>query len=244
MNKKSTLGRLAFWCALSGLLLTLLLLIYLFILAFPASQGLAKIIAPQSIYPYLKTISIVIAGISAALVVLGIIAGISALAKKQRRGALAGLILGGIWLVLVIALVVVGLAIFSAFKGEKRLVKTEYEKWEKCRHNQQQLELIINEFWKKDHPNAAKEEIVKLNMGPEGDLVGFKMPNGQIIYYTGDMAIFDCPSDGDEKDPQDKDIDYAVDYVDKDGKAHVKCIEPEGVKAGHNQATMEKETEE
>jgi ABC-type transport system involved in multi-copper enzyme maturation permease subunit len=244
MSKKPFLGRLAFWLSFSGLLLTLLLLIYLFILAFPASQGLAKIIAPQSIYPYLKTISIIITTVSAGLVALGIIIGINALVKKQRKGALAGIILGGIWLLLVIALVVLGLVVFSAFKGEKKLPKTEYEKWEKCRHNQQQLELIINEFWKKDHPNASKEDIMKLNLGPDGDLVGFKTPEGQIIYYTGDMSIFDCPGDGNDKDPQDKDIDYAVDYVDKEGKAHVKCIDPEGVKAGHNQATMEKETEE
>ena len=239
MSEKTTLGRLTFWFGLVGLLLMLLLLLYFFILASPATQSIARAIAPPTVNPYLKAISTVVIAVSAALAVLAIVLGISGLIKRRRRGALAGLIFGAVWLVLVVALIALGWQIVSALKGEKKLVKSEYEKYQKCRENQEQLELIINEFWKADHPDASEEETLGLNLGVEGDVVSFKLPTGQVIHYTGDMTIYDCPCDGSEENPQGEDIDYAVDYIDDNRYVHVKCIDGAGVSAGHNEEGLE-----
>jgi len=241
MSEKTTIGRLAFWCGFTGLILILILLLYFIILALPQTQGVARVIAPPAVYPYLKTISIVIGIISGILALAGIFVGLVGLFQKKMRGSLAGFICGLVWLALVVVLIAVIFMMFSAFKQDKKLTPSEYDKYDKCRKNQKQLELIINEFWLSDHPKATPEEIMDLDLSNDGSAVSFTMPNGQVIYYTGDMNIYDCPSDGTEENLLVDDTDYVVDYIDEEGYVHVKCIDPEGIEAGHNEEGLKKE---
>lgn len=216
-DKNSTVSKLTFTAGLVAVVLTVLHLIFL-LLTF---SGRLRF---RAIFPHLKTMTIVILGLSLVLAVLAIVFGIIYRRKEKSKLASWGLWLGVIWMAFPIILGVSSLKIVQIFKDYKKSpegLTVEEQVVQDCISNQEQLELIANEFWRKDHPDSSEEDIKNLDLGPKGDLLGMKK-GGRFIYYTGDFGIFNCPEDEDMED-----VDYAVDKVDKDGYIHIKCIHNE-----------------
>jgi len=210
--------RFTFTAGLLAIVLTCLQLIFL-LLTF---SGRLRF---RAIYPHLKTMTIVVFAICLILAVIAIIYGI-VLRRKKTAVTLSnwGLWLGVIWMVFPLVMGISGykiIQIFKEYKSSPQGLTEEEQIIYDCISHQEQLELIANEFWRVDHPDAEKEDIKNLNLSPEGDLLGMKK-GGRFIYYTGDPGIFNCPADEDMED-----VDYAVDEVDKDGYIHIKCIHNE-----------------
>jgi heme/copper-type cytochrome/quinol oxidase subunit 2 len=168
--------------------------------------------------------TIVVLAVSFILAIIGITYGF--ILRKKRKTTMINwsIWLGIIWLAFPIILAIGSFKISSIlkeYKANPQGLTEEEQIIMRCKSNQEQLELIANEFWKRDHPDATKEDIKNLDLGPEGDLLGIKKGN-RFIYYTGEPAIFNCPSDEDMED-----IDYAIDHIDGDGYIHIKCIQNE-----------------
>ncbi|MGQ9706958.1 MAG: hypothetical protein ACUVWP_08200 [bacterium] len=188
-------------------------------------------ISPTGLYPSLRNITIVIVMVSFVLAIIGVIFGFIYLRLERSRLGLIGAIFGILWILLVSGVVITAVKLKSMIieyaKNPEKLTEVELRRL-KCRQNQEQLELIANEFYKKDHPDIAEEEILNLDCGPKGDLVGLRVGK-QIIYYTGDMSIFNCPADTNPNN-----VDYKVSKIDKDGYIHIECITEHGKIENHN----------
>ncbi len=155
-----------------------------------------------------------------------VVVGLRTLKRRVGRGRLiAGVVTAAAGALAILLLFAAGIVLSIVFGrgGDDKLSREERIK--KCRANQAQIEIILGpEMWGFDHPEAKAEDLKKLNLSPEGDLV--EPEEGPA--YTTDPAIFDCPADDDEKD-----VDYAVD-ITPEGEVRVRCIDPEGIKEGHN----------
>jgi len=211
-------------CGIIGFSLLIIWLLFLF-LTFTGR------ISPTGIYGALKNITIVVVSVSFILAVAGIIFGFIYFKRERSRLGLIGAIFGILWILSVAGVVITAVKLKSMIieyaKNPEKLTEVELRRL-RCKQNQEQLELIANEFYKKDHPNASKEDMMKLNCGPKGDLVGI-MVGKQVIYYTGDMSIFNCPSDTDTTN-----IDYKVSKVDDNGYIHIECATSKGKIENHN----------
>jgi hypothetical protein len=155
-----------------------------------------------------------------------IVIGLRTLKRRVGRGRLiAGVVMAAAGALAILLLVGAGIALSVVFGrgGDGKLSREERIK--RCRANQEQIEIMLGpEMWGFDHPEAKAEDLKELNLSPEGDLV--KPEEGPA--YTTDPTIFDCPADDDEED-----VDYAVD-ITPEGEVRVRCIDPKGIKEGHN----------
>jgi hypothetical protein len=155
-----------------------------------------------------------------------VVVGLRTLKRRVGRGRLiAGVVMAAAGALAILLLVAAGIALSVVFGrgGDGKLSREERVK--RCRANQEQIEIMLGpEMWGFDHPEAKAEDLKKLNLSPEGDLV--EPEDGPA--YTTDPTIFDCPADDDEKD-----VDYAVD-ITPEGEVRVRCIDPKGIKEGHN----------
>jgi len=211
-------------CGILGFSILIIWLLFLF-LTFTGR------ISPTGIYGLLKNITIVVAVISFILTIVGIIFGFIYFKREKSRLGLIGAIFGILWVLSVAGVAITAVKLKSMIveyaKNPEKLTEVELRRLN-CRQNQEQLELIANEFWKKDHPNATKEDMLNINCGPKGDLVGIRVGK-QVIYYTCDMSIFNCPSDNDPNN-----TDYKVSKIDKNGYIHIECITQKGKIENHN----------
>ncbi|RLC41834.1 MAG: hypothetical protein DRH44_07000 [Candidatus Coatesbacteria bacterium] len=188
-------------------------------------------VAPTGLYSHLKAITIVISLVSLLLAVFGTICGFIYFRRERSKLAIIGSISGILCVLFLVALLIAFFQVKSYIieyaQNPERLSEIELNR-SRCMQNQEQLELIANEFWRSDHPDASEDEILNINCGPGGDLVGIRKGR-QFIYYITDMSVFDCPAD---EDPND--IDYQVSEVDENGFIHIICIDPKGKLEGHN----------
>lgn len=170
----------------------------------------------------LLAVSFIIAFAAAAA---GVVLGIVNLAQRKpgRKRALAGLILGGVGVLITVTVLVLFLILRGSLtRSEKRM--TLAQEISKCRSNQRTIEMALGpEMWGYDHPGFKPEDLRKLDLSPKGDLT-----SGEVAYIN-DQAVLDCPAD---EDPND--VDYAVD-VTPEGVIKVHCIDADGIKRGHNE---------
>jgi len=150
--------------------------------------------------------------------------------KAARGRAIAGMILGGVG-VLVFAAMAVGFfaagggALVAAGTGGGKSKMTKAERITKCRINQKNIAIMLGpEMWGFDHPGAKPDDLKKLDLSPHGDLI----QNDSGIAYTTDPGVLQCPSDDNPGG-----VDYAVE-VTPEGEIKVHCINAKGVKEGHN----------
>lgn len=169
---------------------------------------------------------IVALGATLALDVGAIVFGIRAIRRGAARArAFAGVVMAAVGALAVVLLLIVGIALSVMFgRGGGDKLSPE-ERVKKCGSNQDKIAIMLGpEMWGFDHPDAKPEDLKELDLSPGGDLV--KPEDGTA--YTTDPTILDCPADDDEDD-----VDYAVD-ITPEGEIRVRCIDPEGMKEGHN----------
>jgi hypothetical protein len=176
----------------------------------------------------MRNVVVLVVALAATLLldVAVVFVGLRTLKRRVGRGRLvAGVVLAAAGALAILLLVAAGIALSIVFGrgGDDKLSGEERVK--KCRANQEQIVIILGpEMWGFDHPDGKAEDMRALDLSPEGDLV--KPEDGPA--YTTDPTIFDCPADDDEDD-----VDYAVD-ITPEGEVRVRCIDPEGIKEGHN----------
>lgn len=161
-----------------------------------------------------------------ALDVGAVVFGIKAIRRRPGRArVVAGVVTAAIGALAVVLLLIVGVALSVMFGrpgGDKLSVE---ERVKKCVSNQEKIAIMLGpEMWGFDHPGTKPEDLKALDLSPHGDLV--KPEDGPA--YTTDPTVLDCPADDDEDD-----VDYAVDITPQ-GEVKVRCIDPEGIKEGHN----------
>lgn len=143
-------------------------------------------------------------------------------APARGRSTVAA-ILGAVGTLFLVGVVVFGLILKSQLPGTREDKLSKQQRLEKCRTNQKNIATMLGpEMYGFDHPDAKPEDLKKLDLSPKGDLM-----TGPIAYTT-DKAVLDCPCDDDPND-----IDYAVE-ITPEGEIKVRCIDPKGVKEGHN----------
>lgn len=175
-----------------------------------------------------RNVVVLVAALAATLVldVGTVVVGIRALKRPVGRGrAVAGLVLAGLGALAILLVLGAGVALSVMFgRGGDGKLSSE-ERVKKCGSNQGEIAIMLGpEMWGFDHPDGRPEDLKKLNLSPKGDLV--KPEEGPA--YTTDPTVFDCPADDDEDD-----VDYAVD-ITPEGEIKVRCIDPTGIKEGHN----------
>jgi hypothetical protein len=175
-----------------------------------------------------RNVVVLIVAVAATLLldVGTVVFGIRALKRRIGGGrAVAGVILAGLGALAILLLLGAGIAlsiIFGRGGGDKLSAE---ERVRKCRSNQEKITIMLGpEMWGFDHPDARPEDLKELDLSPDGDLV--KPEDGPA--YTTDPTVFDCPADDDEND-----VDYAVE-ITPEGEVKVRCIDPEGIKEGHD----------
>jgi hypothetical protein len=146
--------------------------------------------------------------------------------KEPGRGrALAGLIMAACGALAILVVVGFGIALSLIIGGRGDGKMTEEERARKCKSNQEKIAIMLGpDMWGFDHPDAKPSDLKELDLSPHGDLV--EPEDGPA--YTTDPTVFDCPADDDEDD-----VDYAV-YITPEGEIKVTCVDPEGIKEGHN----------
>jgi hypothetical protein len=156
-----------------------------------------------------------------------IVGGIRAWRRRvpARGRALAGLIAAAVGALFVSLVLAGGLAIALSLRGRGEHKLSAEEQVKKCRSNQESLAIMLGpEMWGFDHPEAKPEDLKTLDLSPQGDLIE---PEDGPAYAT-DPLLFDCPADDDPPD-----VDYVVD-ITPEGEIKIRCIDPDGIKAGHN----------
>jgi hypothetical protein len=142
-----------------------------------------------------------------------------------RGRALAGSVMAACGALAILIIVGFGIAV-SWILGGGDGKSTREDRIKKCRLNQETIAIMLGpEMWGFYHPDAKPSDLEKLDLSPRGDLV--EPEDGPA--YTTDPSVFDCPAD-DDKD----DVDYAV-YITPEGEVKVMCVDPEGIKEGHNE---------
>lgn len=175
-----------------------------------------------------RNVIVLIVALAATLVleVGTVVVGVRALKRRVGRGrAVAGVVLAGVGALAILLLLGAGIALSIIFgRGGDGKLSLE-ERVKKCRSNQGKIAIMLGpEMWGFDHPDSRPENLKELDLSPEGDLV--KPEDGPA--YTTDPTVFDCPADDDEGD-----VDYAV-SITPEGEIEVRCIDPAGIKEGHN----------
>jgi hypothetical protein len=147
--------------------------------------------------------------------------------KWPGRGrAAAGMVMAACGALAILVVVGFGIALSLILGGGGGDKLSKEERVKKCRSNQEKIAIMLGpEMWGFDHPGAKLSELEELDLSPQGDLV--EPEDGPA--YTTDPSVFDCPADDDEAD-----VDYAV-YVTPQGEIKVMCVDPEGIKEGHNE---------
>lgn len=171
---------------------------------------------------------VVALAVTLALDVGVIVFALRALKRKAagRGRALVGLAMaacGGLAILMVVGF---GIAISSMLGGRGDDKLTTEERVRKCRYGQEKIAIMLGpEMWGFDHPDGKPSDLEELDLSPDGDLV--EPEDGPA--YTTDPSVFDCPADDDEDD-----VDYAV-YITPEGEIKVTCVDPAGIKEGHNE---------
>lgn len=156
-----------------------------------------------------------------------VVAGIRAWRRRvpARGRALAGLVAAVAGVLFVSLILAGGLVIALALRGRGEGKLSAEEQVKKCRSNQESLAIMLGpEMWGFDHPEAKPEDYKELDLSPKGDLIE---PEDGPAYAT-DPLLFDCPADDDAED-----VDYVVD-ITPEGEIKIRCIDPDGIQAGHN----------
>jgi len=147
--------------------------------------------------------------------------------KWAGRGrAIVGMVMAACGALAILVVVGFGIAISLILGGHGDDKLSKEERIKKCGSNQEKIAIMLGpEMWGFDHPGAKLSELEELDLSPRGDLV--EPEDGPA--YTTDPGVFDCPADDDEDD-----VDYAV-YITPEGEVEVTCVDPEGIKEGHNE---------
>jgi hypothetical protein len=170
---------------------------------------------------------VVALAVTLVLDVGAIVFALRALKKKWagRGRAVAGMVMAACGALAILVVVGFGIALSLILGGGGDKLSKE-DRIKKCRSNQEKIAIMLGpEMWGFDHPGAKLSELEELDLSPQGDLV--EPEDGPA--YTTDPSVFDCPADNDETD-----VDYAV-YVTPEGEIKVMCVDPEGIKEGHNE---------
>jgi hypothetical protein len=173
-------------------------------------------------------ILVVALAVTLALDVGVIVFALRALRRKRpgRGRALAGMVMAACGTLAILAVVGFGIAISLILGGGGDDKLSKEERVRKCRSNQEKIAIMLGpEMWGFDHPDAKPSDLEELDLSPRGDLV--EPEDGPA--YTTDPSVFDCPADDDADD-----VDYAV-YITPEGEVKVTCVDPEGIKEGHNE---------
>jgi len=174
-----------------------------------------------------RNVQALLVGLGAALVLdaLAIFLALRTLGRKAagKGRAVAGLALGILGVLVLAALLAAGLMVRNQLGGKGKM--TQQQEIDKCRGNQRTIATALGpEMWGYDHPDAKPEDLKKLDLSPKGDL----SESDTGIAYINDATVLNCPADKDLND-----VDYAVD-VTPEGAIKVRCIDPKGIKDGHN----------
>jgi len=164
-------------------------------------------------------------GLTLILCLLGLVFGLRGARKgaSARGRSTAAVIMGSVGTLFLVGIVVVGFVLKTQLPGAKEDKLSKQQRIEKCRINQKTIATMLGpEMYGFDHPDAKPEDLKKLDLSPKGD-----MTSGPIAYTT-DKTVLNCPAD---KNPAD--VDYAVE-VTPEGEVKVRCMDPKGVKEGHN----------
>ncbi|MCP4230045.1 MAG: hypothetical protein GY771_07845 [bacterium] len=227
-SKKSVLG---FVLSLIGLWPILFFGIFIALLVFAGDTSSEFSLETRNVVVN-QTLLLIALGITFVIQVVALIFSISARRGSVKGGkgrALSfwGIICSAIGIAFFLALVILGLYIkFYVIPrptgddgDEPAIIK------EQCIENQGNIEIAIGPgIWGVEAPEDTPEDIVKLDLSPYGDLIetesGIKCINEESL---------DCPVD---EDPDDTDYEL---YLNDEGKVKAKCIDPEGIKQGHNE---------
>jgi hypothetical protein len=143
-----------------------------------------------------------------------------------RGRAVVGMVMAACGALAILAVVGFGLAISMILGGRGGDKLTREDRIKKCRSNQETIAIMLGpEMWGFYHPDAKPSDLGELDLSPQGDLV--EPEDGPA--YTTEPTVFDCPADDDEED-----VDYAV-YLTPEGEIKVTCVDPAGIKEGHNE---------